>query len=155
MRRILALIIAFSLLAVTSLPASVLPCCCKVRGTVTPVKAQANGDDAGMVIPQQGSCCKPSVPVCCAATALAGDGCCAPRESVKSPCPACRCLEHLQTKGLCNPAVQETSADLGWMARTADASRYLDYLPDNASRNSAPNIPPPQHPLTQKCVLTC
>jgi len=103
LNRSLIILICISMVGVTVLPASMLPCCCKFKG------AKMRAEDAP-------GCCalrKAGPPVlkqtarersCCSARQLseapAQATCCSQQVSVKVPCGKCRCLEHMQVVAL-------------------------------------------------------
>lgn len=91
--RLIIIISCISLVGVTVLPASLIPCCCKSKGQNNACKGKsASGSSTGNM-----TC---SVPVkaksCCAKNP--SDACCPQKteNTIKKDCPNCRCLEQMQ-----------------------------------------------------------
>lgn len=103
LNRLLIILICISMVGVTVLPASMLPCCCKFKG------AKMRAEDASNCC----ASCKAGRPVvrqtarekaCCSARQLAEapaqTTCCSQQVNVQVPCGKCRCMEQMQVVAL-------------------------------------------------------
>jgi hypothetical protein len=93
--RLVVIILCVSLVGVTVVPASSIPCCCKSMHATRADRNGISGDRAEMG------------PACCTAGAVKARSCCAgklvsscSKRIVRAECPRCRCLEQMQIVAL-------------------------------------------------------
>lgn len=109
MHRTIAIILCFSLIGVTVIPAAYLPCCCKTAGTsVSNKEARSCCNRGPTVVPAVTDEARPGT--CCdaASKSMTALGTCphseaagpCPHRVVKQECPVCRCLEQMQIVAL-------------------------------------------------------
>jgi hypothetical protein len=132
LHRPLAIILCFSLIGVTVIPAAYVPCCCKTScKTVLSKQARSCCNSGATVVPAVRAEAK-SRPCCgMAAQAMPVAGTCpyseseeaCPNKVVKQECPVCRCLEQMQIVALSSgSALSETFTKVtfaAWAPATA------------------------------------
>ncbi len=88
--RFIIIISCISLVGVTVVPASLIPCCCKAKGSHNCViersapRCPTGNMMCAMPVKAKSCCSKTSSKTCC------------PQKTIKPECPNCRCLEQLQ-----------------------------------------------------------
>jgi hypothetical protein len=106
--RLVVIITCVSLVGVTIVPASSIPCCCK--------SIQANyRDQSGLSGPSA-----ETGPACCSRTSAKARSCCATKPvqvscatgTLRDECPKCRCVQQLQIVALSGYTAIETSVRL-------------------------------------------
>jgi hypothetical protein len=109
LHRSIAIILCFSLVGITVIPAAYVPCCCKTScKTVLSKQARSCCNSGATVLPAVTA--ETKARPCCgmAAQAMAVPGTCpfsesggaCPSKVVKQECPVCRCLEQMQVVAL-------------------------------------------------------
>jgi hypothetical protein len=150
--RSIAVMACLSLIGMTILPASVIPCCCKNKDNL------AQGTFAHPL-----SCCEKSstirttsegtVKPCCAKNSVDLQSCCSNRV-IKKECPACRCLEQMQIIALSGYSVDGSTVrvpllSIHDMASTPDVTLLI-------AANPIREEGPPGNPaFVRTCTLRC
>ncbi len=106
--RLLTIITCISLIGVTIVPASSIPCCCKFMHA----NYAGQSDISGSMVE--------TGPACCSRGAVKAHSCCSTNTAqascskghIKQVCPRCRCLEQLQIVALSGYTAIETSVRL-------------------------------------------
>jgi hypothetical protein len=96
LNRTIAIITCLSLVGVSLVPASLVPCCCKGKLGAQQVSSLPSCPECPVAAPS-GS--KHSPLSCCAKTQADAPACCA-KNSLQPNCPRCRCLEQMQVVAL-------------------------------------------------------
>jgi hypothetical protein len=106
--RLVIIITCVSLVGVTIVPASSIPCCCKSvnanyldQNGISGPKAQTGPACCSAAAVKARSCCSTKVVKACCAKGL-----------VRDECPQCRCREHIQILALSGYTAIETSVRL-------------------------------------------
>lgn len=115
--RSIVIISCISLLGVTVLPASLIPCCCKPGGMSLSAKMAAKCGATGKMM-----CGIPAKTKSCCAKDTSDQ--CSPQKTVKKNCPHCRCLEQMQIVTLTGHNDNEQTTRISALAavETADTS---------------------------------
>lgn len=116
--RLLTIITCISLIGVTIVPASSIPCCCKFMHANYSGQSETSGSRAE------------TGPACCSKGAVKARSCCSTnavqascsKGLIKQVCPRCRCLEQLQIVALSGYAAIETSVRLSAVTFAAAVS---------------------------------
>jgi hypothetical protein len=119
--RLLAILVCISLLGVTVVPASFMPCCCKVGVKLVRGHQQSgaccaarSGESVSTVQPEKRSCCS-------AVKAAALPSCLA-RKALKPECRTCRCLEQAQIMALSGHSFYQVCEKIPLLATISDCS---------------------------------
>jgi hypothetical protein len=150
--RTIAIIVCFSLIGVTVLPASIIPCCCKP------------GTDLGRAESSHlRSCCEKAPTVrtvaatapksCCTEKAVDLPACCSKR-IIKKDCAACRCLEQMQIVALCGYSVDQSTirVPLVSMAALTSTAAPASQIAASVVTHEAP---PGNPAFLEICPLRC
>ncbi|MFH1116480.1 MAG: hypothetical protein V1792_21415 [Pseudomonadota bacterium] len=112
LKRSLILMVCISMVGVTVLPASLLPCCCKFEGDKPAARGAPTCCPVHKAIspvlpqtPRQGSCCSESLPV----EQIDQPTCCSRQIGLQNNCGKCRCLEQMQLVTLSGYSVGQTA----------------------------------------------
>ncbi len=116
--RLVIIILCVSLVGVTIVPASSIPCCCKTMHANYSVQSGISGSLA-----EKGR-------ACCSGGAVKARSCCAThvvqatcaKGTVRDECPRCRCLEQLQIVALSGYTAVENSVRLAAVTFSTVAS---------------------------------
>ena len=150
--RSIAVMACLSLIGMTILPASVIPCCCKNKDNL------AQGTFAHPL-----SCCEKSSAVrtatagivkpCCAKNSVDLQSCCSNRV-VLPECLGCRCLEQMQIIALSGYSVDESTVRIPLLSipDMASTSDLTSRIAANPTRDEGP---PGNPAFLRTCTLRC
>ncbi len=156
LNRTLIFIVCISMVGVTVLPASLLPCCCKFEG----VKMRTQGAFTGCPLhkasrpvlpqtPRQGSCCSDRQIV----EETAQPTCCSQQVSLQKPCGKCRCLEQMQVVTLSGYSVGQVNMRTTTFSVAAVTPQALLAV-DQHTADVIPNMHAPKNVVLLKtCTL--
>lgn len=164
LRRITAYALCFSLIGLTAMPASYLPCCCKnMRAPIpekkTPCCCQHGAQTmagSSFVHRQMASADVFGFNGSARASAMsANGGACCPSKALKKTCPICRCLEQMQVIALAGSGLTETTIRM-----SADTVPTVDAPAISRPNASAEVLRLNQYPpgimiTLQTCSLRC
>jgi len=148
---LLAFFVCVSLVGVTVVPASLMPCCCKFGATLEPSQQQVRAcclaksgtsSVSGQLV--RGSCCgslkAAAVPSCCAQAALTQE------------CGTCRCLEQAQIVALSGYSVWNASERVDMPSEIPDCAR-IAVFPDRGTTAATEHSPPGPPLFLKVCTL--
>lgn len=114
--RLIIIISCISLVGVTAVPASLIPCCCKTKAphkccTGKSASGASTGNMmCGMPAKAKSCCAKDHSSTCC------------PQNTIKKDCPNCRCLEQMQIVTLSGQSDNEHTIRISALAVVQSAA---------------------------------
>lgn len=104
--RSIAIITCLSLVGVSIVPASMVPCCCKARPLAQHAASLPACPKCPVTVPAAASASP--APSCCAAIPSEVPACCA-KSNIKQNCHRCRCLDQMQIVALAQASWDQLS----------------------------------------------
>jgi hypothetical protein len=105
--RSIAIIVCLSLIGVTVLPASMIPCCCASKGDLCKT-ASAGPRSCCAKGPSDLAVSQGTAKSCCANISADLPACCS-KQTVKKECPVCRCIEQMQIVALSGYSIDQST----------------------------------------------
>ena len=144
--RVIAIVTCLSLVGVSLVPASLLPCCCKNR-------SMAQQGASGPTCPKCPPGTTASAMPCCAKMQSEAPACCT-KNSLQQNCPLCRCMEQMQVVTLSSAPSDQLSvrvpvaAQIGETASVANPQSGTFHVFRHAG-------PPGDLTFLTTCTLRC
>jgi hypothetical protein len=148
--RSIAIITCLSLVGVSLVPASLVPCCCKTRSVAQSVASLPACPKCPVTIPAAANAAPAP---CCAAAPSDSPACCA-KVDLKQNCPRCRCLDQLQIVALTQASWDQLSVrvlpavEIGEVAGVDNPASDSFHIPNAED-------PPGKIGFLTTCTLRC
>jgi len=150
LHRSFVIMICISLVGVTALPGSLIPCCCKTGGNMMNIQKSLPGCCAHKALP---ACCRAMAgPASCCSKAASQPQAFCSEDTLTKSCPYCRCLQQMQVVALSGYAVHDGTVTWASVPMTETAAAP-SVAPQTLVASFLERDPPGISTLLQTCTL--